>query len=149
MVKHPETYRLLIESGHSVGNHTYHHLNGWRTDAQVYLQDVAAAAEHIDSNLFRPPYGKLKSSQARGLSKAMQTGKHKVIMWDVLSADFDKSLSPEQCVQNVLKNVESGSVVVFHDSEKAFKNLEQALPLVLKHLKEEGYRFEKIAMESH
>jgi peptidoglycan/xylan/chitin deacetylase (PgdA/CDA1 family) len=97
--------------------------------------------------LFRPPYGRITSAQAQGLAKAMKDKNAKVIMWDVLSADFDRSISPEQCVRNVLKNVSPGSVIVFHDSEKAFVNLEAGLPEVLKTLEREGYKFEKIVIE--
>ncbi|HVF97136.1 MAG TPA: polysaccharide deacetylase family protein [Flavisolibacter sp.] len=147
VVKHPDVYRLLLEAGHSVGNHTYQHLNGWKTDTGFYLNDVADAAKLISSNLFRPPYGKIKPAQATGLSGAMGNAKLKLIMWDVLSADFDISLLPRQCAMNVIKNVSPGSIIVFHDSEKAFKNLEGALPAVLKHLRGEGYAFAKITME--
>ncbi|GAA4737727.1 polysaccharide deacetylase family protein [Flavisolibacter ginsenosidimutans] len=148
VLKFPETYNELTKQGHSVGNHTQRHLNGWKTDKETYLKDVAEAAKVINANLFRPPYGKLKSEQAKGLSAAMQRKNLKVIMWDVLSADFDAKTSPETCIKNVLKNVAPGSIVVFHDSEKAFRNLKASLPVVLKTLKEEGYKFGKISMES-
>ena len=148
VLKFPETYNELIKQGHSVGNHTHRHLNGWKTDEASYLEDIAEAAKIIDTNLFRPPYGKLKSGQARRLSAVMQAKNLRVIMWDVLSADFDAKTSPETCTKNVLQNVAPGSIVVFHDSEKAFRNLKASLPLVLKTLKEEGYKFGKIYMES-
>lgn len=145
---HSDVYKRIINEGHAVANHTYQHLNGWKTSTAIYLHDVAATSELIASNLFRPPYGKITNSQAKGITQAMKVTRAKVIMWDVLSADFDRRLSPLQCADNVLKNVSPGSVVVFHDSEKAFINLEAALPLVLSSLEKEGYRFEKIVMES-
>jgi peptidoglycan-N-acetylglucosamine deacetylase len=146
VLKHGEVYQRLIAEEHAVGNHTFHHLNGWKTKTGDYLQDVAKAAKVINSNLFRPPYGKVTAKQARGLSSALKSQSARVIMWDVLSADFDTCTSAEQCKKNVLMNVGPGSIVVFHDSEKAFPNLRTALPEVLSHLKKEGYRFEKIQM---
>ena len=147
VVANPETYQAIQDEGHTVGNHTFHHLNGWKTPAAVYLKDVARAGEVISSNLFRPPFGKITAKQARGLQKEAGISNARVIMWDVLSADYDTSYSYQQCTDNVLKNVEAGSIIVFHDSEKAFPNLEKTLPVVLKHLKNEGYRFEKLVMD--
>lgn len=147
VVKHPETFKQLIDEGHSVGNHTQHHLNGWKTKPSVYLNDVAIAAGSVHTNLFRPPYGKIKKAQAKGLNEALQTSKAKVIMWDVLSADFDLKTTPKACVKNVITNAVAGSIVVFHDSQKAERNLKAALPAVLKNLKERGYEFGKIVME--
>ena len=146
VLKYGDVYKRVLAEEHSVGNHTFHHHNGWKTKTGDYLQDVAKAAKVIDSNLFRPPYGKVTAKQARGLSDALRSKFSKVIMWDVLSADFDTTTSAEQCSQNVLMNVGPGSIIVFHDSEKAFPNLREALPKVLSHLKKEGYRFEKIQM---
>lgn len=148
VVQFPEVYNRVLQDGHSIGNHTHHHLNGWKTSVNSYLADVEAASAVIQTNLFRPPYGKITFMQAKGLVKAMKTNNAKVIMWDVLSADFDKTISPEQCAKNVMQNVSSGSVVVFHDSEKAFDNLKIALPAVLRFLKEEGYSLDRIAMET-
>lgn len=142
----PETYQGIQDAGHAVGNHTYHHLDGWKTPAKRYLEDVALAEEIIQSNLFRPPYGKITAKQAQGV-KGTNSSRMNIIMWDVLSADYDTSYSAQQCIANVLNNVEAGSIVVFHDSEKASPNLKSTLPVVLKHLKNEGYRFEKILME--
>jgi peptidoglycan/xylan/chitin deacetylase (PgdA/CDA1 family) len=144
---HPDVYRRIIDDGHAMGNHTCQHLNGWKTSTENYLSDVKAASGIIASALFRPPYGKITKAQARGLAGAMNVGAAKVIMWDVLSADFDTSISGRRCAYNVLQHVSPGSVVVFHDSEKAFKNLKAALPLVLSRLGKKGYRFEKIVIE--
>jgi peptidoglycan/xylan/chitin deacetylase (PgdA/CDA1 family) len=143
---YPKTYQQIIAEGHAVGNHTYDHLNGWLVSDHKYAENIATAAALIHTNLFRPPYGKIKNSQARQISKSMNTSA-KVIMWDVLSADFVKSVNKENCLNNVVKNYRSGSIVVFHDSEKAFPKLEYALPVTLKMLSEEGFVFDKIVIK--
>ena len=144
--KHPDIFEKVITKGHTIGNHTFNHLNGWKTSTEDYLEDVLLCQSAIGYQLsavsyfFRPPYGKIKPSQAK---KLRQLG-YKIIMWDVLSADFDEKISPEKCLENVLNNVESGSILVFHDSVKAFPNLEFTLPKVLKILTEKGFVFEAI-----
>lgn len=142
---YPEVYKRILNEGHAVGNHTQHHLNGWKTDNKEYLADIHEAGKYIDSVLFRPPYGRITSFQAKNLSQAMKKPEAKVIMWDVLSADFDETLSGENCLQHVILNAGKGSIIVFHDSEKAWKRLEFALPGVLDFFKKRGYRFEKLA----
>lgn len=141
---HPEIFSQIIEKGHSIGNHTYNHLNGWKTSTSEYIENSVQCAEvskQFENNkLFRPPYGKIKATQAR---KLRQQG-YKIIMWDVLSADFDQSITKEECLNNVLSNTKSGSIIVFHDSLKAFENLEYALPRVLQHLAEHHFSFETI-----
>ena len=140
ITKYPEIFKKVISEGHSIGNHTYNHLNGWNTSTEDYIENVAICEEDIGKNinqnlkskLFRPPYGKIKTAQ----SKAIQKLGYKIIMWDVLSADFDTTISREQCLDNVLLNVKPGSIIVFHDSVKAFKNLEYVLPKTLAFLKE-------------
>ena len=119
--KQPEIYQNIIKEGHSVGNHTFDHLNGWKNNAKKYIENVLLAENIINAKpkLYRPPYGKIKPSQA---SKLRKLG-YKIIMWDVLSADFDNEITPEKCLQNVLSNIKSGSIIVFHDSKKASKNL--------------------------
>jgi peptidoglycan-N-acetylglucosamine deacetylase len=114
-----------------------HHLNGWKTKTNFYIDNIKQKAEiyKLQSKLFRPPYGRIKSNQAKFL---LESG-YKIIMWDVLSADFDKDISPEKCLENVTANLKSGSIIVFHDSEKAFKNLEYVLPKTLRFLEENGY----------
>jgi len=139
-------YQQIIAAGHSVGNHTYSHQNGWETPDDAYLADVQKASALIDSRLFRPPYGRIRKRQAKRLYEAVGKKKVTVVMWDVLSADFDTSISPEACAGIVLKYVEPGSIVVFHDSEKAFPNLQYALPKVLMQLKKEGYQFSALPM---
>ncbi len=135
--KYPSLFQEVKDKGHVVGNHTFHHLNGWQTDNVTYLRNVRKGAHAVRSELFRPPYGKLKPSQAQFLNRH-----YRIVMWDVLSGDFDQSITQEQCLQNVIKNTQKGSIVVFHDSLKAEKNLKYVLPKVLKHFKEKGYRFE-------
>ena len=144
--KHPDVYQKILDEGHLTGNHTYNHLNGWKTDHKKYIDDIAAAAQLVKSNLFRPPYGKIKIRQSKKIGDVLQTKNPKIIMWDVLSADFDSSFSPEQCLNNVLENVSAGSIIVFHDSDKAFTNLEYALPKTLKSLKDAGFAFKKIEL---
>lgn len=142
-------FSKIIQDGHSIGNHTHNHLNGWKKTKKSYLENIDLCEEQINlkskflnlnSKIFRPPYGKIKSSQARELKKRG----YKIIMWDVLSADFDIKITPEQCLSNLIDNTTSGSVIVFHDSIKAFPNLEYTLPRALAFLKEEGFVFEVI-----
>jgi peptidoglycan/xylan/chitin deacetylase (PgdA/CDA1 family) len=143
--KHPDIFDAIIQEGHSTGNHTFNHLNGWKSKTEDYLYDVDLCANQIQkstnhaiqSSIFRPPYGKIKLSQAK---KVKELG-YKIILWDVLSADFDSTISPEDCLKNVLSNISDGSIVVFHDSMKARKNLEYALPKTLDFLTREGYNF--------
>ncbi len=144
VVQYPEVYKQILDEGHVVGNHTYSHPNGWETPLKEYMKDIAAASKYIESNLFRPPYGRIKRQQAKGLKKAMNNDDAKIIMWDVLSADFDPSFSPRKCLDNVVNNCTNGSIVVFHDSEKAFPNLEYSLPKALEKLEDDGYSFKRI-----
>ncbi|MBC7720799.1 MAG: polysaccharide deacetylase family protein, partial [Pedobacter sp.] len=130
------------------GNHTSHHLNGWQTSSYVYLKDVSFATTQIHSNLFRPPYGRISKAQIKELTQSPSSESllptFKIIMWSVLSGDFDIKLSNEKCLKNVVNNTKQGSIVVFHDSEKAFDRMAFALPKVLEHFSKLGYRFEVI-----
>ncbi len=137
--KHPEIFQMIKEKGHSVGNHTFNHLNGWTTENIPYYHNVRHCAQLMDSSLFRPPYGRLKPRQAQFLLRH-----YRIIMWEVLSGDFDIKITPEECANNVLKNARPGSIVVFHDSLKAQHNLEYALPKVLEEFTQSGYRFEQL-----
>jgi peptidoglycan/xylan/chitin deacetylase (PgdA/CDA1 family) len=130
--------------GHAVGNHTYDHLNGWNTPANVYIDNIKDATSLIDSNLFRPPYGRITQKQIRQLKSAPYLP-NKIIMWDVLSADFDKTLSGDDCARNVIKHTQPGSIIVFHDSQKAWDRMSIALPMVLDYFSKRGYRFESIS----
>lgn len=136
--KNPDLYKKIIEEGHAVGNHTYSHLKGWQMDNTEYFNDIDLAGNFINSNLFRPPYGKFTSSQIKFLSDHYQ-----VVMWDILSQDYNQNLSPEKVLSNVLENVRGGSIVVFHDSVKAEPNLTYVLPRVLESLNRK-YEFRKI-----
>lgn len=136
--EHPDLYQRILNEGHRTGNHTQHHLNGWKTETPAYMADIESAAELIHSRLFRPPYGRMKGSQARKL-KGWQ-----IIMWDVLSGDFDTELSPGDCLTAVLSKTSAGSIIVFHDSEKAFERMAFVLPVVLERFTKLGYRFAAI-----
>ncbi len=135
--KYPEVFRAVIDSGHTVGNHTYSHLNAWNTENLDYFHDVRRCAALTKSGLFRPPYGRLKPKQVQFLLRH-----YRVVMWDVLSGDFDTQISPEQCLNNVVRNAAPGSIVVFHDSIKASERLRYALPRVLEHFSAQGFRFD-------
>jgi peptidoglycan/xylan/chitin deacetylase (PgdA/CDA1 family) len=140
----PAVYRQVLDAGHKVGNHSYYHLNGWKTADEKYLEDIAAAARYIDSALFRPPYGRITSFQAKNLPAVLNHEHAKVVMWDVLSADFDVQLSPQKCAEHVLFHARPGSIVVFHDSEKAFPRLRESLPMVLHFFAQQGYQFKNL-----
>ncbi len=137
--KHPEVFNEVVNRGHSVGSHTYNHLNGWETDNLQYLLNVKKAAQLSHSILFRPPYGKLKPKQAQFLHKHYQ-----IVMWDVLSGDFDQNITNEQVYKNVITNAVDGSIIVFHDSLKAKERMEYALPRVLEYYSERGFSFAAI-----
>lgn len=145
--KYPEIFQRILDEGHAVGNHTQHHLNGWNTPEAEYLQDVVLAAKYIHSNLFRPPYGRIRSGQAKGIDKAMNQPDAKIIMWDVLSGDFDPSFSAVQCLSHITDHAKVGSIIVFHDSEKAYQNLSYVLPAAIGFLRSEGYILKKIEMK--
>jgi peptidoglycan/xylan/chitin deacetylase (PgdA/CDA1 family) len=140
--KHPDIFNDLKKDGHAIGNHTYNHLRGWKTDNETYLQNFLQADKLLDTPLFRPPYGRIKRQQIKLLTNARPD--LKIYMWDVLSGDFDMSLTPQECLKNVLKHTEPGSVVVFHDSIKAFTRLEYVLPRALEAWSKEGYTFETL-----
>ncbi len=161
--KHPEIFQQIIDAGHSIGNHTMHHISGWELSEEEYLDEVSKCEEvlgltlvrlmeekgddlkiiHTNSirnvKLFRPPYGKLKPSQYRKLKE-----KYQVVLWDILSYDFDMNISGEAVAENIIQHSENGSVVVMHDSVKAFPRLKIALPKVLEYFAEKGWKFERI-----
>jgi peptidoglycan/xylan/chitin deacetylase (PgdA/CDA1 family) len=141
VVKYPEVYQRILSEGHAVGNHTHDHLNGWKTKTPAYIENVRHAKNYIDSKLFRPPYGKIRNKQAEGVKKILGGGQAKIVMWDVLSADFDQTITKEECAKNITENTVGGSVVVFHDSEKANRNLGWALPSALEELSKKGFEF--------
>lgn len=146
--KYPEVFQKVISEGHQIGNHSFHHLNGWKNPTSEYFRNVLKTEELLEkvypanpqTKLFRPPFGKIKNSQARKLSKAG----FKIVMWDVISWDFESNIKKETCLMNVIENAREGSIIVFHDSEKASKNLKYALPKVLKYFSEKGYAFKSL-----
>ena len=142
IIAFPETFSKIFEEGHRVGNHTHHHMDGWKTDDSTYLSDVEAAGKYMDTNLFRPPYGHITKFQANCL---MSSSRHyQIVMWDVLSADFDIKINGEKCARNVTEHAREGSIIVFHDSEKAFDRLKVSLPMVMRFFSEKGFSFEAI-----
>lgn len=170
--KHPAIYGRLLEEGHAAGNHTFNHLNGWKTPDDAYLENIEACAMLVKSGLFRPPYGRISRSQLKKMQqdsvtfaaprKRQPTGAQhpggegtglpavasslRVVMWDVLSGDFDRSLSPEKCLKNVLAHAENGSIVVFHDSLKAEERLRYALPRALEAWKGKNFELKKLVL---
>jgi peptidoglycan/xylan/chitin deacetylase (PgdA/CDA1 family) len=137
--KHPSVFQQVLQEGHAVGNHTFNHVNGWDSENLTYFHNVRHCANLVKSDLFRPPYGRLTPKQVQFLTRHYQ-----IVMWDVLSGDFDATLSNEECLQNVLSGVRPGSIVVFHDSVKAADRMMYALPRVLEYYKQRGYRFEHL-----
>jgi len=148
ILNHPDVFENIVNKGHAVGNHTNNHINSWKKQAKLYIENVNQAQKIIDPvlndtnsvKLFRPPYGKLTLSVTKKLLKE----DYKIIMWDVLSGDFDQSISKEKCLKNVIKNTTSGSIIVFHDSVKASKKLQFSLPKILDYFSEKGFSFEII-----
>ena len=139
---YPEIFKQLEEGKHKVANHTNNHLNGWVTDANTYLENISTAALQINSTLFRPPYGRIKRSQVRKMKQANPNWT--IVMWDVLSGDFDTEITPETCLDNVLRYIRPGSIVVFHDSDKAWPRMSYALPQVLEYCKKHGWQMKAI-----
>ena len=138
--KHPEIYERLQAEGHTSGNHTYNHLNGWKTDNVSYCHNVRRCARLVKSNLFRPPYGRIAPGQRKFLTR-----RFRIVMWDVLSGDFDPRIQAETCLRHVTGNAGPGSIVVMHDSLKAEKNLRYALPRTLAWFIDKGYRFDSLS----
>jgi peptidoglycan/xylan/chitin deacetylase (PgdA/CDA1 family) len=137
--KYPEIFHEVVAAGHATGNHTFHHLNGWVTSPGAYIEDVRRCDELINSPLFRPPYGRFTPAQFLLLRK-----QYRFVLWSVLSWDFDRKTSPEQCLKNVIDYSTAGSVVVFHDSQKAIEKVRFALPRFLERFMSLGYRFQAI-----
>lgn len=153
--KHPNIFAQIIADGHAIGNHTQNHLKGWKTKTKTYLENILECEEVISkeieklnnsktniqkSKLFRPPYGKIKKKQAK---KLLKKG-YEIIMWDVLSADFDTNISKEDCLKNVLENTKKGSIIVFHDSIKAAERMQHTLPKILEEFSNKGFTFSRI-----
>jgi len=137
--KHPDIYQMVQERGHKIGNHTFHHLQGLKTDTRLYLEDVAEADKLIDSKLFRPPYGHIRLSQMKALKK-----KYKIIMWDVVTRDYSHLMTADEVFNVVKKYTRNGSIIVFHDSLKAGDRMKESLPKSIDWLLEQGYSFRVI-----
>jgi peptidoglycan/xylan/chitin deacetylase (PgdA/CDA1 family) len=137
---HPKIYERILDEGHVVGNHTFSHPNGWKTNNKRYMKDIAEAAKYIDSKLFRPPYGKISPF----VSRLLRSMNYKIIMWEIVSGDFDTKLSPQKCMENVLLTSKPGSIIVFHDSDKAWERMNYALPKCLQYFSERGFNFKAI-----
>ena len=142
--KHPDIFEQVKNDGHAIGNHTFNHLKGWDTEDKAYLDNFLQTDKLLDSKLFRPPYGRAKRSQVKLLKQAKPC--LEFIMWNVLSADFDINVTPEQCLDNVLKHTKSGDIVLFHDSIKAKERMEYALPRALEVWSKEGYEFKSLTV---
>lgn len=145
IIKFPKVFQQLISEGHSFGNHTHNHLKGWKTSTSIYIENTLKA-EAVISNysgntnhqkLFRPPYGKIKPFQIKRLKQL----EYKIVMWDALSADFDTNITAEECYNNVIENTKAGSIIVFHDSEKASEKMKSVLPRVLEYYIKKGFTF--------
>jgi peptidoglycan/xylan/chitin deacetylase (PgdA/CDA1 family) len=137
--KHPEIFKQVKEDGHTTANHTFHHLNGWDVTDQLYFESVERVRPFVGTKFFRPPYGRIRKSQIKMLQPRFS-----IIMWDVLTYDFDKNISPEKCFLNVIRHTKNGSIILFHDSIKAQKNLRYALPKTLEHFSNAGFEFRSI-----
>lgn len=151
--KYPNIFKEIIKEKHTIGNHTQHHLKGWSTKTTDYLLDIKTCKttinsqlinnSFIDTNLLRPPYGKITPKQG----KILRAEGYKIVMWDILSFDWDTSVTPQHCLQHVISNAKEGSIIVFHDSIKASKNMQYALPRVLKFFTERGYNFKALNLK--
>lgn len=146
IAKHPYVFLKIVDQGHRIGNHTFNHIKGWKTKDETYYENIEQCDEilvksykHNDHPIFRPPYGKITKNQVRHLKS-----RYEIIMWDVLSGDFDAKLNPETCLKKTIEATRNGSIVVFHDSFKAEKTLRHCLPRYLSHFKEKGYTFEAL-----
>ena len=137
--KHPDLFHRLLENGHRIGNHTYHHLNGWHTPTDTYLADINQCEHLIHTNLFRPPYGRGTRTQYARLRH-----QYEIIMWDVLSGDFDQQLSPDRCLANVIRHARNGSIIVFHDNVKAIPRVTYTLPRAIEYWLAKGYQFDTL-----
>lgn len=137
--KHPDTFKRLISDGHTVGSHTLHHLNGFKTKNNLYIKDTIAAANLVPTNLFRPPYGRINLYQYLHLRP-----KYRIVLWSILTGDYIADFTYKDCVDVVLKNVKEGDIIVFHDSLKAAPRMLKALPIIIEKLIERGYKFKTL-----
>lgn len=138
---YPDLYRRILDAGHKIGNHTYSHQKGWGLPLERYIEDVDYANDILASNLFRPPYARITPSQTRAVAQ-----RYKIVMWSIISYDYARSVSPRKCLRNVINNLEPGAIVVFHDSEKSFRNMSYALPRTLEFIKSKGWKCKAIEL---
>lgn len=139
VTKYPEIYNRYLEEGHAVGNHTQKHVNGWKTKDEIYLQDINEAGQFIKSNLFRPPYGRIRRSQIKLLHKANPY--QKIVMWNILAGDWVPELSPERCYQRIKAKINAGDIIVLHESDKAWDRMSYCLSRLLEEYSALGYSF--------
>jgi peptidoglycan/xylan/chitin deacetylase (PgdA/CDA1 family) len=137
--RHPDLYEMIVQHGHSVGNHTYSHLKGWKTPLKSYILDAQLARQFIKTDIFRPPYGRITAAQARFLGKEFR-----MIMWDVLTHDYNQHLPKKMCLRNAIRSSRNGTIIVFHDSLKASENMFFVLPRFLEYFTGKGFKFAKI-----
>ncbi|WP_394907540.1 polysaccharide deacetylase family protein [uncultured Mesonia sp.] len=142
--KHPEVFKKIISQGHRVGNHTYNHLNGWKTNNEIYIENTEKCENYIKSSsdqklLFRPPYGKLRAKQAKRIAQ-----NHQIVMWDILTLDYKPNICLDKRLDYIKENTRPGSILVFHDSLKAEKNLKKLLPNTLEYFSQAGYCFKSL-----
>lgn len=142
--EHPEIFKRILQHGHGIGNHTHNHLKGWKSSTKDYIKNTNTASHLIKSNLFRPPYGRITPQQSKAISKKG----FQIIMWTILSLDWDKTITKEKCANNVIKNASSGDIIVFHDSLKASRNMQYTLPKVLEYFSNKGFKFKRIPVLS-
>ena|ERR1017187_7128115 len=139
-MKYPDIFNDIKLKGHTIGNHTYNHLNGWETDDVTYAENIDKANEIIKSLLFRPPYGRIKRTQAKSLNRL----NYKVVLWSILTYDFDRNLNRNKAWSQIQKHTKPGSILVFHDHQKAFENLKELLPKTLEYFSGQGFSFENL-----
>ena len=139
--KYPDLYAKILADGHSVGNHTYSHQKGYLMSLERYLEDIDLASYTVQSNLFRPPYARVTPSQLRAIAQ-----RYKVVMWSIISRDYNRKISCERCLQGVLPHIKAGAIILFHDSEKAFANMSYALPKTLERITELGLKCKAIEL---
>lgn len=132
---YPDLHQRIINEGHKIGNHTYSHQKGWGMPLEKYIEDVDFAEDILHSDLFRPPYAQITPSQMRAVAK-----RYKVIMWNVLSRDYSRTVTPDMCLREVMPHISAGSIIAFHDSQKSFRNMSYVLPAVLQRVQELGLK---------
>ena len=138
---YPDLYEKILKDGHRVGNHTYSHQKGLGMSLERYLEDIDFASDLVQSNLFRPPYARVTRSQLRAVAQ-----RYKIVMWSIVSRDYNRALSPKRCLNGVLPHIKAGSIILFHDSEKAFPNMSYALPRTLERIAELGLKCRAIEL---